>query len=95
MIDDELAAPLRLESFRRGKAAVMMGEPNRLFTIADVAKACSLPQPVVAQLVPRTWTEDGWMYTAEQLRRAVEEIGPAVRAGEYVEPLSEWRSPEI
>lgn len=41
-------------------------------TIADVAKACGLPQPVIAQLVPRTWTEDGWMYTEAQLQQAVE-----------------------
>jgi hypothetical protein len=85
--DEQLAAPLCLESFRRrNAAAVTMGEPHRLFTIADVAKACSLPQPVVAQLVPRTWTDDGWMYTADQLQYAVR-IGPDVRAGEYVAPL--------
>ena len=58
---------------------------DRWFTIADVADACGLPQPVVAQLVPRTWTDEGWMYTADQLRFAVE-IGPDVRAGEYALP---------
>lgn len=85
MTDEQLAAPLCLESFRRRHAAVVtLGD--RLFTIADVAQACSLPQPVVAQLVPRTWTDDGWMYTAEQLQYAVK-IGPDVRAGEYVAPL--------
>lgn len=41
-------------------------------TIADVAKACGLPQPVIAQLVPRTWTAEGWMYTQAQLQEAVE-----------------------
>lgn len=45
-----------------------------MFTVKDVAEACGLPQPVVAQLVPRTWAaaEGGWMYTADQLRSAVE-----------------------
>ncbi len=63
-----------------------MSELDGLFTIADVAKACELPQPVVAQLVPRTWTDAGWMYTADQLEFAVR-IGPDVRAGQYVSPL--------
>lgn len=40
-------------------------------TIADVGAACGLPQPVIAQLVPRTWTADGWMYTPAQLEEAV------------------------
>lgn len=40
-------------------------------TIRDVADACGLPQPVIAQLVPRTWTDEGWMYTAAQLQSAV------------------------
>ena len=43
-----------------------------LYTIADVADACGLPQPVIAQLVSRTWTRDGWMYTAAQLASAIE-----------------------
>jgi hypothetical protein len=83
---DEPAAPLCLESFRRHKAPMTMdrGE-DRMFTIVDVADACGLPQPVVAQLVPRTWTDDGWMYTADQLQFAVQ-IGPDVRAGVYVAP---------
>ena len=42
-----------------------------LLTIKDVGDACGLPQPVVAQLVPRTWTAAGWMYTPGQLRYAV------------------------
>ncbi|WP_109751297.1 hypothetical protein [Mycolicibacterium aromaticivorans] len=41
-------------------------------TIADVAKACGLPQPVIAQLVPRTWTDVGWMYTEAQAQKAIE-----------------------
>ncbi|MFB1298619.1 hypothetical protein ACAG24_024215 [Mycobacterium sp. pW049] len=84
MPDEQLAAPLSLESFRGRNAAPMCGEHPR-FTIADVADACGLPQPVVAQLVPRTWTDAGWMYTADQLQYAVQ-IGPDVRAGEYVVP---------
>lgn len=86
MPDEQLAAPLCLDSFRRRKAATpMSGEHAQLFTIADVADACGLPQPVVAQLVPRTWTDAGWMYTADQLQFAVQ-IAPDVRAGEYVSP---------
>lgn len=50
------------------------------FTIADVAKSCGLPQPVIAQLVPRTWTDDGWMYTAAQIR-AAEEVADDLRRG--------------
>ncbi|PJE00955.1 MAG: hypothetical protein CK429_35885 [Mycobacterium sp.] len=40
-------------------------------TVKDVAEASGLPQPVIAQLVPRTWTRFGWMYTAAQLQEAV------------------------
>jgi hypothetical protein len=43
----------------------------RLYTIKEVGDACRLPGPVIMQLVPRTWTPAGWMYTAEQLRAAV------------------------
>ena len=41
-------------------------------TIADVAAACGLPQPVIAQLVSRTWTKDGWLYTEAQRDEAAE-----------------------
>jgi hypothetical protein len=86
MADEQLVAPLCLDSFRRRKSPASMTEPERgLFTIADVARACGLPQPVVAQLVPRVWTDAGWMYTGDQLDYAVQ-IGPDVRAGEYVAP---------
>lgn len=48
-------------------------EPQAVYlTIADVARACRLPQPVIAQLVPRTWTDEGWMYTEAQLEVAIE-----------------------
>ena len=40
-------------------------------TVADVGDACGLPGPVIMQVVPRTWTSAGWMYTGEQLRAAV------------------------
>lgn len=43
----------------------------RLYTIKDVGDACGLPGPVIMQLVPRTWTDEGWMYTREQLDAAV------------------------
>lgn len=43
----------------------------QLYTIKDVAEVCGLPGPVIMQLVPRTWTDDGWMYTGEQLAAAV------------------------
>jgi hypothetical protein len=43
----------------------------RLYSIAEVGAACGLPGPVIMQLVPRTWTDAGWMYTAEQLDESV------------------------
>jgi hypothetical protein len=46
-------------------------QPDRLYTIKEVGDACGLPGPVVMQLVPRTWTDDGWMYTGGQLDAAV------------------------
>lgn len=59
---------------RRGRAP-----SAATYTIKDVADACGLPQPVIAQLVSRTWTAAGWMYTAEQLQEAVDQA-EAVRA---------------
>jgi hypothetical protein len=86
MADEQLAAPLRLESQRQRKTSASMTVPERgLFTIAEVTQACGLPQPVVAQLVPRVWTSAGWMYTGDQLAYAVH-IALKVRAGEYVAP---------
>ena len=63
------------------------------YTIKDVVAACGLPGPVAMQLVPRTWTFSGWMYSAEQVAAAVtiaedfrrqraaqrENMGPALR----------------
>jgi hypothetical protein len=42
-----------------------------MHAINEVSDACGLPGPVIMQLVPRTWTDAGWMYTAEQLEAAV------------------------
>ena len=42
-----------------------------ILTIKDVADACGLPQPAIAQLVPRTWTAKGWMYTPNQREEAI------------------------
>jgi hypothetical protein len=56
-----------------------------VYTIADVADACRLPQPVIAQLVPRIWTSDGWMYTPAQLSSAVE-IAEEMRSNRGFDP---------
>lgn len=53
-----------------GHAAAAPDAPT--LTIADVADACGLPQPVIAQVVPRTWTSQGWMYTEAQMQQAIE-----------------------
>jgi hypothetical protein len=43
-----------------------------VYTIKDVAAACRLPGPVIAQLVPRTWVDGvGWMYSGEQVAASV------------------------
>lgn len=62
-----------------GGGASDTGGAERWYTIADVAQACGLPQPVIAQLVPRTWTEDGWLYTGGQLQSAIQ-IAEEIRA---------------
>ncbi len=64
--------PPRLRLLAGGASSAAASEKARWYTIADVAKACGLPQPVVAQLVPRTWTKDGWMYTGAQRLHAIE-----------------------
>lgn len=56
--------------FRRRAAGPQDTEAR--FTIKDVAHACGLPQPVIAQVVSRTWTAAGWMYTAAQMQEAVD-----------------------
>jgi len=70
---------------RRTAAHTRTPDAEVLVTVATVAQACNLPQPVVAQLVPRTWTDNGWMYTTAQLEFAVQ-IAPEVRAGRYAGP---------
>lgn len=53
-------------------------------TIKDVADACGLPQPVIAQLVSRTWTAKGWMYTPRQREEAIR-IAAEMRASKSPE----------
>lgn len=84
-------APTAIDLWRN-RRRVRRLKAGGLFTIKQVADACGLPQPVVAQLVPRTWTDAGWMYTAEQLAYAVQ-IAPDVRASRYAVPPSERDEP--
>ncbi|WP_236737238.1 hypothetical protein [Mycolicibacterium llatzerense] len=60
-------------------------DAGRLHTIAEVGAACGLPGPVIMQLVPRTWTTIGWMYTDLQLREAVT-IAAEFRGGRQLFP---------
>lgn len=84
-------APTAIDLWRN-RRRVRRLKAGGLFTIKQVADACGLPQPVVAQLVPRTWTEAGWMYTAEQMAYAVQ-IAPDVREGRSAMPASERDEP--
>ena len=81
------------DRFAAQPASVRQLQPAGLFTIKEVGDACGLPQPVVAQLVPRTWTDAGWMYTAAAWAYAVQ-IAPDVREGRYVPPQSEHGEPQ-
>ena len=83
--------PIPIDSWR-DRRRVRRLKAAGLFTIDQVADACGLPQPVVAQLAPRTWTDAGWMYTAEQFAYAVR-IAPDVREGRYVPPQSAHDEP--
>jgi hypothetical protein len=56
----------------RNRRRVRRLKAGGLFTIKEVGDACGMPQPVVAQLVPRTETDAGWMSTGEQLAYAME-----------------------
>jgi hypothetical protein len=58
--------------FDRHRDRKRNGRGGGLFTISEVGDACGLPGPVIMQLVPRTWTADGWMYTRDQMRTAIE-----------------------
>lgn len=64
MTAETSVVPIGLARQRRDQAR----ERSRLYTIADVIAHCGLPGPVVMQLVERTWTDRGWMFTTEQLQ---------------------------
>ena len=66
MSREQSDAPIPIDSWRN-RRRVRRLKAAGLFTIKEVGDACRLPQPVVAQLVPRTRTDAGWMYSAEQL----------------------------
>lgn len=61
-----------------------VAEDHAMLTIKDVADACGLPQPAIAQLVPRTWTAKGWMYTPNQRVEAIK-IAAQMRASKSPE----------
>jgi hypothetical protein len=88
MPNEQPDAPAPVDS-RRNRRRVRRLQGAGLFTIKEVGDACGLAQPVVAQLVPRTWTDAGWMYTADALAYAVQ-IAPDVRAGRYVPPPPDY-----
>jgi len=58
-------------SLKAPGAGVFSSRPARLYTIKEVGEACGLPAGAIMQLVPRTWTQEGWMYTGEQLADSV------------------------
>lgn len=58
-------------SWLRPKRQTKAEASPALHTIKEVVEACGLPGPVIMQLCPRTWTDQGWMYTTEQLAEAV------------------------
>ncbi len=47
-------------------------DPGPLFTVKDVSDASGLPQPAISQLVGSTWTDQGRMFTADQMQMAVD-----------------------
>jgi hypothetical protein len=91
MSREQTDTPVPIDSWRNQRRLRRL-KADGLCTIDRVADAGGLPQPVVAQLVPRTWTDAGWMYTAEQLAYAVQ-IARDVREGRYVPPKSEHDEP--
>ena len=64
--DDAEGMVLPMHMSRRRTAA------TDLFTVKDLAEASGLPQPVIAQLVPRTDTAAGFLYTAAQRQYAID-----------------------
>jgi hypothetical protein len=63
-------------------------EASRLFSIKEVGDRCGLPGPVIMQLVPRTWTDQGWMYTGEQLSASIGVAEDLRRRREAVSPVA-------
>lgn len=63
-------------------------EASRLFTIKEVGDHCGLPGPVIMQLVPRTWTPAGWMYTGEQVRASIAVAEDLRRRREAASPVA-------
>lgn len=62
----------------RWKVSDDPADSGGLYTIKDVAAACGLPAPVIMQLVPRTWTPEGWLYSRQQIA-AAEDIAGKLR----------------
>jgi hypothetical protein len=63
-----------------------------MLTIKDVADACGMPQPVIAQLVPRQWVEGaGWMYTQKDLEYAVELADRLAKSTKAADPCKTAR----
>ena len=73
---------------RRGSRADQTEYPVGWHTIDEVVAACGLPGPAVMQLVPRTWTDYGWMFTTEQLNASVV-IAEELRRGLAAERLAD------
>ena len=63
-------------------------EASRLSTIKEVGDHCGLPGPVIMQLVPRTWTEQGWMYTGAQVLASIAVAEDLRRRREAVSPVA-------
>jgi hypothetical protein len=63
-------------------------EASQLFSIKEVGDHSGLPGPVIMQLVPRTWTEQGWMYTDDQLLASVAVAADLRRRREAVSPVA-------
>lgn len=80
MADLSLNAPTPLHTGVPYNCIDRSANDPRLFTIKQVSDASGLPQPVIAQVVPRTWTDAGWMYSTDQMLRAAQ-ISTAVRRG--------------
>lgn len=78
MVDAMANNLLPLHRAGRGRRDPASG---RLFTVKDVADASGLPQPAIGQLVGRTWTQQGWMFTATQMQMAIDIAAERRRQG--------------